>query len=145
MENIFERNLSSIAGVGPSEEVKYAEGDANQSGRCQIDLLDGADDEDADGNLNNEDQMDEEERLVRDTFKSNAYESVFGVEGAESQVSSKLRQSRTFLSMRSLAGVRASIAGKFFSKKDTSEFDPRDGAGSDIIIGSQISKGPFGD
>jgi len=84
MENLFERNLSSIAGVGPAEEAKYAEGDANQTGRYKIDLLDGADDEDAEGNLNGEEQMDEEEKLVRATFKSNAYESVFGVEGTES-------------------------------------------------------------
>ena len=61
--------------------------------------------------------MDEEEKNVQATFKTNTYESVFGVEGTESQVSSKLRQSRTFLSQRS-ASIRASIAGKFFMRKD---------------------------
>ena len=63
-------------------------------------------------------KMDEEERQVRATFKSNKYESIFGLEGVESSVSSNLRKSRTYLSKQSLSGVRSSIASKFFSKKD---------------------------
>ena len=88
MENLFERNLLSVADLGAAEEVKDTAGET-KTGRYQIDLLDGGDDEDA--NTPGEEQMDEEERLVRDTCKSNAYESVFGVEGAESSVSSRLR------------------------------------------------------
>ena len=54
MQNIFERNLQTIAEDVPQgqfEEVKYQE-EANESGKYKIDLLDGADDEDAEGNLN---------------------------------------------------------------------------------------------
>jgi len=54
--------------------------------------------------------------------------------------------------MRSLAGVRASIAGKFFSKKENSEFDAREGSSEDDSgkkelqqTKSQIGNDAFGD
>ena len=91
------------------------------SGRCRIDLLDGGDDEDS-GDLalmSNDAQLDDEEREVKQSIAKHRFESVYGIEGDEGQVSADLRKSRSWFSKQSNSKVRASIAGRFLLKRET--------------------------
>lgn len=63
--------------------------------------------------------MDEDERKVRATLQNNKYDNVFGIEADESSMSSNLRKSRDWFSKQKSSKIRTSIAGKFFSRKDT--------------------------
>jgi hypothetical protein len=128
MQQIFEQNLRrhSVAPGVPdpakqtAEEAK-ASGVSGGTGRCRIDLLDGGDDEDCGdlSMLNNDEQLDDEERQIKQSLTRHRFESVYGIEGDEGQVSADLRKSRDWFSKKSNSKVRSSIAGKFFQKRET--------------------------
>jgi hypothetical protein len=128
MQQIFEQNLRrhSVAPGVPDpakqkpEEAK-ASGVSDGTGRCRIDLLDGGDDDDCGdlSMLNNDEQLDDEERQIKQSLTRHRFESVYGIEGDEGQVSADLRKSRDWFSKKSNSKVRSSIAAKFFQKRET--------------------------
>jgi hypothetical protein len=81
MENIFEQNFRQHSSV----EVELEENKA--SGKYKIDLLDNLDDDDFD----EPQDLDEDEKIIKQNFKKNKFESIFGIEGEESAISSNLR------------------------------------------------------
>ena len=80
------------------------------SGKFKIDLLDNLEDDEFD----EPQDLDEDEKIIKQNFKKNKFESIFGIEGDESAVSSNLRKSRDFFSKKSSSKLRSSIASKFF-------------------------------
>lgn len=89
------------------------------SGKYKIDLLDNMDEDE----LDEPQDLDEDEKIIKQNIKKNKFESIFGIEGEESAVSAGLRKSRDFFSKKSSSRLRSSIAGKFLIKRETeSEF-----------------------
>ena len=117
MENIFEQNLRQLSTVEVEmEERKEA------SGKHKIDLLDNMDEDDQE----EPQDLDEDEKIIKQNIKKNRFESIFGIEGEESAVSAGLRKSRDNFSKKSSARLRSSIAGKFLIKRETeSEFSTK--------------------
>jgi len=115
MEQLFEHNLERVGEA--TEEVK---GVPTGTGKYQIDLLDGNDDEDELGDLAllNQEEMDEDEKAVKQSLEQNKFESLFGMEGDEGAVSTNLRKSRDWFSKKSNSRIRSSIASKFFHQRE---------------------------
>lgn len=125
MQRLFEQNLHKhtvVAEPGKKQpEEEKVSGVSGGTGRCRIDLLDGGDDEDS-GDLalmSNDAQLDDEERQVKQSIAKHRFESVYGIEGDEGQVSADLRKSKSWFSKQSNSRVRASIAGRFLLKRET--------------------------
>ena len=112
MEGIFEKNLRHLSTV--EVEMEESKGVAS-SGKFKIDIMDGLGDEE----LEEPQDLNDDEKLIKQNIKKNNFESIFGIEGEESKVSSDLRKSRDFFAKKSSSKLRTSIASKFFLRKDT--------------------------
>lgn len=107
MQNVFETNLRRFSAAADAQNTK-----ADESQKYKIDIMDTpADDE---SEPNNDENLDDDEKEIKQSINRNKFESVFGIEGEESQVSSELRKSRAWFSKKSESKIRSSIAGKFF-------------------------------
>ena len=65
--------------------------------------------------------MDDDEKKIKQSIKRSNFESVFGIEGDEGDISSHLRRSKAFSSKQSNSAIRRSIAGKFFLKRSDTQ------------------------
>lgn len=113
MEDFFEQNLDKLR--ASREEAKVSSQQNNYTGKQHIDLLEGNDEEQEDLNINNDD--DDEVKEVKKNAQQNNFVNIFGLEGEHNGAMSNLRKSRA--RGTSSGGVRSSIAGKFFMRKDT--------------------------
>ena len=74
MQKVFEQNFRNF-----NEAEEESKGVSGDTGRYKIDLLDGVNDEEEYG----DEEMDDDEKKIKQSIKRSNFESVFGIEGDE--------------------------------------------------------------